>query len=742
MAGQVVGWLQVVVSGDDARGTQLSAIEICGNEYFYLGRDTELCRYTWCDDLTVSRLHLRIHCILYEQDPISNIAPFVYATDLSANGTYLKKRDSEHVACQDDEILMGHNNTFLLGHGDELNISDTITLIYLSKSPVQSVDMTSTQEMEIQTFSSRYLVTARMLGEGGYGKVLVGVVRKTQKQLACKVVRLDKIAVNTVSSPTTDQNQHAFQLRDRCHREFNILKDLSHPNIIALEKVFCSHDNIYIFQELITGGDLFSFLEFNGGSLDSTQAAAIVFQILKGIEYLHKLDIVHRDLKPDNILMSSLEDTARVVITDFGNARLLPCKSNQATKYQRMFSHVGTLEYAAPEIHRANPAIPAGNGYSKSVDMWSVGSLTATILSGDHLFTDRNHPDYHKNPQGVIVGLAAICDLSALDDEHHPSWRLIGPHPKDFMRKLLVLNEESRMTATEALTHSWFTSQSDSLEKQYACSIANWKPQNKDLHLVENISRLSPNSVVNDVPGRLSCKVTRSESYTPPQYDTAAHLISKDLVARLPCPKKISSSPIVGNGTPDAGIYARPICNSQCCSKHHEHIHAPNNDVQSYRNSHLLAAEREYGSYPHRKYVCKRGMPSKKRSKFMGSPVCQLSLRRAVPDMDDSGKNDSGNVTDLEGSSKATLSSYFQHPNLRLQLSLPPPTKPAHDLVHVNDTPIEEQARYEEDIKRKCERNMKLYLDQCTDQASQQLAEQTHDSILVPETPPKSGEGF
>lgn len=107
-----------------------------------------------------------------------------------------------------------------------------------------------------------------------------------------------------------------------------------------------------MFQELVTGGDLFSYLEYKGGRLYDVEAAVVIRQVLKGVEYLHSQNIVHRDLKPDNILMTSLDDGARVVITDFGNARLLPkddsISGSKPVFGKRMHSLVGTLEYAAP----------------------------------------------------------------------------------------------------------------------------------------------------------------------------------------------------------------------------------------------------------------------------------------------------------------------------------------------------------------------------------------------------------
>jgi len=469
-------------------------------------------RRHWSDP-TISNRHLRIHCILYEKDCVSDIRPFVYATDVSTNGTFLRKNNAECLSSQGKGgVLMGRDNgSFLLDEQDELKIAESVTLIYHEMETATDHQLTITQKREKQIFASRYLVTGRLLGKGGYGKVLVGIHQKTQRQLACKVVNLRGLyngstppnlllhdADYTQESLTTGTRKRWPSKVARCFREFEVLKDISHPNIISIEKVFWNSNTIYIFEELVTGGDLFSYIEYKRGRLADVEAAVIVRQILIGIEYLHSHGIVHRDLKPDNVLMTSLEDGARIVITDFGNARCLPHAHTtpraRSTSKGRMFSLVGTLEYAAPEIHKRNPTIPAEQGYSKAVDMWSIGSITATLLTGDVIFTDRGHPDYDEDPFEVIMGLAARCDISVIDDETDNAWSKVGDRPKDFIKKSLVLHEEDRLTATKALAHQWFSNSrhAPEFEALYERSIKDWQPREKAVDLVERIPEILP----------------------------------------------------------------------------------------------------------------------------------------------------------------------------------------------------------------------------------------------------------
>lgn len=68
-------------------------------------------------------------------------------------------------------------------------------------------------------------------------------------------------------------------------------------------------------------------------------------QVCKALDYLHDRNIVHRDLKPDNILMTSLADGCRVVLTDFGCARQV------GSKMGRMSTVVGTFDYSAPLVN-------------------------------------------------------------------------------------------------------------------------------------------------------------------------------------------------------------------------------------------------------------------------------------------------------------------------------------------------------------------------------------------------------
>ena len=105
---------------------------------------------------------------------------------------------------------------------------------------------------------------------------------------------------------------------------------------------YYAHEHSYLVQDLVTAGDLFSFIGYKGGKLAGIEAAVIIRQVVMALDYLHDRNIVHRDLKPDNILMTSLADGCRVVLTDFGCARRV--RSN----VERMSTVIGTFEYSAP----------------------------------------------------------------------------------------------------------------------------------------------------------------------------------------------------------------------------------------------------------------------------------------------------------------------------------------------------------------------------------------------------------
>lgn len=125
-------------------------------------------------------------------------------------------------------------------------------------------------------------------------------------------------------------------------------------------------------------------------------------------------------------------------------------------------------------------------GYSKSVDMWSIGIIATALFTGDVIFTNRMDPNYEKNPSKVILNLAAKCDLSIIDNPNS-TWRLVGKRPKDFVKKLLVLEEEKRMTVQQALAHEWFTNNYHCHEfaAVYQRAIQDWEPRRKMFRPIE-----------------------------------------------------------------------------------------------------------------------------------------------------------------------------------------------------------------------------------------------------------------
>lgn len=224
---RLLGWLY------ESGGVELSRREIYNGEDILIGRDSKSCQIT-VNEPTISNRHLRIYSIIYEAnlDPIQG---FVYAEDLSTNGSYWQYKRGSHWS----EAHTGKENAVLLSDGDQIRLCDGSCFAFhsaLLALPLNDVDGTDPhEEMQRKSFVNFYTITDRELGAGAFGKVQMAIDRLKQLQVACKIVNLRK--------PTLmwgQQKDFAFRL----WQEVNLLKDISHPNIIHIERVFYTENTM------------------------------------------------------------------------------------------------------------------------------------------------------------------------------------------------------------------------------------------------------------------------------------------------------------------------------------------------------------------------------------------------------------------------------------------------------------------------------------------------------------------
>lgn len=129
-------------------------------------------------------------------------------------------------------------------------------------------------------------------------------------------------------------------------------------------------------MEHLSGGDMLSRL--SNGPLPENRAKGVLYQILQGVNYLHRCGISHRDLKLENFLFVS-KHSWDIKLIDFGLSNIFVGKQNNA-----MMSQVGTTLYAAPEVFDGK--------YTEKCDSWSIGVLMYILLSGQPPFTGtHNH---------------------------------------------------------------------------------------------------------------------------------------------------------------------------------------------------------------------------------------------------------------------------------------------------------------------------------------------------------------
>ncbi|XP_061543770.1 LOW QUALITY PROTEIN: mitogen-activated protein kinase 14B [Phycodurus eques] len=291
------------------------------------------------------------------------------------------------------------------------------------------------------------------VGSGAYGSVCSAFDVKTSL----------KVAVKKLSRPF----QSIIHAK-RTYRELRLLKHMKHENVIGLLDVFTPATSLEEFSDVylvthLMGADLNNIVKCQKLTDDHVQF--LIYQILRGLKYIHSADIIHRDLKPSNL---AVNEDCELKILDFGLARHTD---------DEMTGYVATRWYRAPEI------MLNWMHYNMTVDIWSVGCIMAELLTGRTLFPGTDHINQLQQimrltgtpPASLISRMPSHEARNYINSLTHMPKRnfadvFIGANPLavDLLEKMLVLDTDKRITASEALAHPYFAQYHDPADEPEA----------------------------------------------------------------------------------------------------------------------------------------------------------------------------------------------------------------------------------------------------------------------------------
>ena len=245
------------------------------------------------------------------------------------------------------------------------------------------------------------------IGRGTFGKVKIGVHLPTNEKVAIKILEKEKIKDKEDS--------------DRVMKEMKFLKTLSHPNIIKVFEILENEKYFFIVMEYAGGGELFHYI-CRKKRLNENEASLYYYQIINGIEFMHKHNIVHRDLKPENLLLTQGK---LIKIIDFG-------LSNYFYEGVQLSTPCGSPCYAAPEMVQ-------GKKYSGiKVDIWSSGIILYAMMCGFLPFEEKSNELLFKKISECKVDYPHFLTFTG----------------KDMLKKVLVQKPEDRISVEDIKCHS------------------------------------------------------------------------------------------------------------------------------------------------------------------------------------------------------------------------------------------------------------------------------------------------
>uniref|UniRef100_A0A8D1EZG8 Mitogen-activated protein kinase n=2 Tax=Sus scrofa TaxID=9823 RepID=A0A8D1EZG8_PIG len=256
------------------------------------------------------------------------------------------------------------------------------------------------------------------IGEGAYGMV----------SSAYDHVRKTRVAIKKISP---------FEHQTYCQRtlrEIQILLRFRHENVIGIRDILRAPTleamrDVYIVQDLMET-DLYKLLKSQ--QLSNDHICYFLYQILRGLKYIHSANVLHRDLKPSNLLINTTCDL---------------------------------------------------KGYTKSIDIWSVGCILAEMLSNRPIFPGKHYLDQLNHILGIlgspsqedlncIINMKARNYLQSLPSKTKVAWAKLFPKsdPKalDLLDRMLTFNPNKRITVEEALAHPYLEQYYDPTDEPVA----------------------------------------------------------------------------------------------------------------------------------------------------------------------------------------------------------------------------------------------------------------------------------
>uniref|UniRef100_A0A915C466 Protein kinase domain-containing protein n=2 Tax=Parascaris univalens TaxID=6257 RepID=A0A915C466_PARUN len=333
----------------------------------------------------------------------------------------------------------------------------------------------------------------RNIGAGAFGIVCEAVETGSNAKVAIKKIG------HASATPT---------LARRTLREIRVLRYITHDNIINLKDIFRTPGNlginVYLVMDLMEGS--LHHVIHGGGPMEDDLIAHFLYQILRGLRYLHTAGIAHRDLKPSNLLVNS---DCHLRIADFGMAKLAMRDHIEEAEEHcfYMTQHIATLPYRAPELLFVMPE------HSTAVDIWAVACIFAEMIIRRELFPGRSVSGQIKI---IVTMLGAPSEKILQQIGCERTRRLIenfGDHPirpwqeiirdradqpitLDLIAKMAAMDPEERISVDEAIHHPYFREYYPNVVTERACPFK----VKMDMAAIESLSHEGlVQALINDV---------------------------------------------------------------------------------------------------------------------------------------------------------------------------------------------------------------------------------------------------